>query len=89
MDIAKMIIAANPNLGSGKTSLRIVDIGGNDGKLTHFVAKHLGDLTGKPVEPYVLEVQTETSWDQNSRSVALPDAGKTNPLKRFITMVQT
>ncbi|WP_114783730.1 methyltransferase domain-containing protein [Vibrio tetraodonis] len=81
MDIAKMIIAANPNLGSGKTSLRIVDIGGNDGKLTHFVAKHLGDLTGKPVEPYVLEVQTETSWDQNSRSVALPDAGKNEPVK--------
>ncbi|WP_260955018.1 class I SAM-dependent methyltransferase [Pseudomonas citri] len=67
--IARMIMEANHKLGQGAEFIRLLDVGGNDGKLTSYVASHVADYLNSPVHPYVLEVETAVSWDHNSHEV--------------------
>lgn len=79
-NVAKMILEANHHLGEGN-SIRLLDVGGNDGKLTSYVASHLSENLSLPVHPYVLEIETGVSWDHNSNTVAAAENKKNEPVK--------
>lgn len=79
--IARMILEANHNLGQGAESIRLLDVGGNDGKLTSYVASHVADYSNSPVHPYVLEVETGVSWDHNCHEVSTAHNDKNQPVK--------
>lgn len=79
--IARMIVEANHKLGHGSDSIRLLDVGGNDGKLTSYVASHVSDYSGSPVHPYVLEVETGVSWDHNCHEVSTAHNDKNQPVK--------
>jgi len=79
--IAKMILEANHNLGHGSEPLRLLDVGGNDGKLTSYVASHMADYLSAPVHPYVLEVETGVSWDHNCHSISTAQNDRNQPVK--------
>ncbi|KVZ47293.1 hypothetical protein WL16_21565 [Burkholderia ubonensis] len=68
MNIARMVVEANPDIGVGCKEISVLDIGGNDGKLTTYVSAGLADFAQKQVMPFVLEVRSNTTWDQNSKS---------------------
>lgn len=72
--IARMILEANHHLGS--SNVRLLDVGGNDGKLTSYVAAHLNESLNVPVHPYVLEIETGVSWDHNSNIVSEAENSK-------------
>ncbi|WP_223503255.1 methyltransferase domain-containing protein [Pseudomonas sp. GL-RE-29] len=78
-NIARMILEANYDLGG--SSVRVLDVGGNDGILTSNVAYHLGQSLNVPVQPYVLEIETGVSWDHNSNTVSAADNNKNEPVK--------
>ncbi|MBO4966658.1 MAG: class I SAM-dependent methyltransferase [Pseudomonas sp.] len=83
-DIATMIMEVNPDLGRGSKKLKVLDIGGNDGKLTSYVSASLAEASGIYVEPYVLEVDTETGWDENSKTVQLESRKNCASVKKII-----
>lgn len=83
-DIATMVMEANPQLGSESNQLKVLDIGGNDGKLTSYVAASLANAKGLSVEPYVLEVETETTWDENSKAVQPVTHNNCAPVNKII-----
>lgn len=80
-NIARMILQANHNLGSGSNEIRLLDVGGNDGKLTSYVASHIGDYLHVPISPYVLEIETGIAWDHNSKVVSLVQSEMSRPVK--------
>ncbi|MBT2339702.1 MULTISPECIES: methyltransferase domain-containing protein [Pseudomonas] len=79
--IARMIMEANHRLGQGSEFIRLLDVGGNDGKLTSYVASHIADYQNSPVHPYVLEVETGISWDHNSHEVVAAPNGRNPSVK--------
>jgi SAM-dependent methyltransferase len=83
-DIATMVMEVNPELGRGSNKIRVLDIGGNDGKLTSYVSASLAEAKGIYVEPYVLEVDTETTWDENSKTAQLDIHKNCAPVKKII-----
>lgn len=78
-NIARMILEANHHLGSG--NVRLLDVGGNDGKLTSYVAAHLNENLRVPVHPYVLEIETGVSWDHNSNIVCEAENNKNESVR--------
>lgn len=81
--IANMIFNTNPNIGDGSDKIRILDVGGNDGKLTSYVAKGLAEIKRSCVEPNVLEIETDTRWDQNSKEAQGARHKNCEPVRRI------